>query len=174
MRLLHPRTLEICAMRDDIPKTVLSHAWSEVFKYIASGKKHPKMFLNSKTLLFYYLGFVYKFGTDKGCNFDKNKVPKSYKSDFNRGRRDVCDYSCCRFLNGLEIDFAFDDDYLFSDACSLYYKGINIFPDIFGDDWRKYVPVESRVEIIRQLLKVESGQSVKTKEVKQIIKSLCQ
>lgn len=47
----------------------------------------------------------------------------------------------------------FDDSYLFSDACSLYFKGINIFPDIFGDQWRKYVPVENYKEILRQINK---------------------
>lgn len=43
----------------------------------------------------------------------------------------------------------FDDNYLFSDAVSLYLKGVNIFPDIFGDQWRKYAPIISLKEIYR-------------------------
>jgi hypothetical protein len=48
MRLLHPTTLKIASERDDIPKTVISHVWSEIFKWLASKQKHPKMFIDDE------------------------------------------------------------------------------------------------------------------------------
>lgn len=143
MRLLHPTTLAIASRREDIPKTVISHAWSEVFKMYGSGQKHPKMFLGSDYLYGVYLRVVYEKGINSGCNLDVNKVAKLPDSVIN-GFEAISMGELLQFFN---------NDYLFSDACSLYFKGINIFPDIFGDDWRKYVPVESHKEIHRQVTK---------------------
>lgn len=147
MRLLHPTTLAIASRRDDIPKTVISHAWSEVFKMYGSGQSHPKMFLDSDYDYGLYLRLVYRFGIAKGCNLDIDKVaklPQGVNDGFNS-----MDSRAFMFLD----NFTNDTNYLFSDACSLYYKGINIFPDIFGGEWRKYVPVESHKEILRQVTK---------------------
>ena len=144
MRLLHPTTLKIASERNDIPKTVISHAWSEVFKFVASNKFHPKMFLPSN-LLGRYLAVVYHYGTIKGCNLNINKVLNIplLKYGFNTEIEDNLNH----------LDPFFDKDYLFSDACSLYFKGINIFPDIYKNEWRKYVPIESYKEILRQINK---------------------
>ena len=146
MRLLHPRTIEILASHTEFPKTHLAHAWSEVFKYLASGQKHPKMFLPSKRLLGQYLAHIY-VQTDFGelVNLDRSKVD-------NMGGVIVKgweEYFSSNLPN--EFEDYFDSNYLFSDACSLYYKGINIFPDIFGDEWEKYCPVISLKEINRQV-----------------------
>lgn len=144
MRLLHPKTLEIAAHRSDIPKTVTAHCWAEQYKFMASGQEHPKCFITNEYDLGVYIRYVYEMSLVKGCNFDKDKV-QNYSNDFISG-----------FESGDSIESVsnyFDDNYLFSDACSLYFKGINIFPDIFGDEWRKYVPVESYKEILRQITK---------------------
>jgi hypothetical protein len=45
--------------------------------------------------------------------------------------------------------FKFDDNYLFSDCTSLYFKGINIFQYVYGDDWRRLLPIENLDEIRR-------------------------
>lgn len=154
MRLLHPRTLEIAANRYDIPKTVISHVWSEIFKWKANGKPHPKMFIESDFDLGVYMFWVYSCSITKNCNLDSSKIKKlsaAIQSGWEASR-------LCKFVyitrNANEfINLKKNKDYLFSDACSLYYKGINIFPDIFGDEWRKYVPVESHKEILRQVTK---------------------
>lgn len=140
MRLLHPKTINILANHPEFPKTHLAHAWSEVFKFLAQNKTHPKMFLKHHYYYGAYLKHVYKHATKIGCRLDKEKILNLSSA--------VVD----GFVNGKVSDYNyyFDPNYLFSDACSLYYKGINIFPDIFGDEWRKYVPVESHKEIIRQ------------------------
>jgi hypothetical protein len=140
MRLLHPRTLEILASHPEFPKTHIAHCWSEIFKCKGSGKSHPKMFLYDDLILGAYLRFVYDNGIKAGCNLDITKV-KSLGRLVERGFTS----------DNYSFDGFFDSNYLFSDACSLYYKGINIFPDIFGDEWRKYVPVESLTEIKRQV-----------------------
>ena len=57
---------------------------------------------------------------------------------------------------------AFDDDYLFSDAVSLYLKGVNIFPKIFGDKWEKYCPIISLNEIKRVVTKTIDKRSTKS------------
>lgn len=151
MRLLHPTTLKIAAERSDIPKTVISHVWAEVFKFVKSGQKHPKMFIKDERDLGIYLSIVYRLGIDKGCNLDISKVKtltKSIKHGFDSGM--------CSWLKdsiSMTAGLYFDSNYLFSDACSLYFKGINIFPDIFGDEWRKYIPIESHKEILRQVTK---------------------
>jgi hypothetical protein len=49
MRLLHPTTLKIASERDDIPKTVISHVWSEIFKmYINQINKYEHIRKNNK------------------------------------------------------------------------------------------------------------------------------
>lgn len=149
MRLLHPKTLEIAANRKDIPKTVISHAWSEVFKFVKSGQKHPKMFIEDEYHLGLYLKVVYYYGKLKGCNFDKEKI-KGLPGEIQIG------FNCSidpEWATHILLRNYFNASYLFSDSCSLYFKGINIFPDICGDEWRKYVPVESHKEILRQITK---------------------
>lgn len=141
MRILHPTTLKIIASRKDISKAHISHVWSEIFKWKASGKSHPKMFIDNDYDLGCYMAIVSVNGWFKKCNLDASKI-KKLNSTIQAGWYEMwCADRIAKY---------FDDNYLFSDACSLYYKGINIFPDIFGDDWRKYVPVESLKEIIRQ------------------------
>ena len=151
MRLLHPKTLEVAANRDDIPKTVISHVWSEVFKWIASGKEHPKMFLKDSYDIGMYMRHVYTMGVRKGCNLNVGLLSKKGYLNIKDGWDDR------RYDVAMEVfDLYFDDNYLFSDAVSLYFKGHNIFPDIFGNEWRKYVPVESIKEIKRQVDKTLS------------------
>jgi hypothetical protein len=148
MRLLHPTTITILASHPEFPKTHLAHAWSEVFKFLAQDKSHPKMFLPSHEHYGNYLSFIYQETRDKGYNLDKEKINK-LSSEVKKGWE--------WYQEDLNIfESHFDDDYLFSDACSLYYKGINIFPDIYDDNWRKYVPVESLKEIQRQVTKTLS------------------
>lgn len=149
MRLLHPRTIQILASHPEFPKTHLAHAWSEVFKYLASGQKHPKMFIDREYYIGLYLMVIYRSAKDL-CNLNVdliNNLPKNVIEGFKSPY-------ATRNLNKL-LGY-FNDNYLFSDACSLYFKGTNIFPDIFGDDWRKYVPVESLKEIKRQVDKTLS------------------
>jgi len=145
MRLLHPRTIEILASHPEFPKTNLAHAWSEVFKYLASGHKHPKMFIKDEYSLGIYLSKVYHFGMKSGCKFDSNLVLKHKKLNDGFNALSFKDIKIIKMVS------LFDDNYLFSDACYLYYKGINIFPDIFGDEWEKYCPVISLKEIKRQV-----------------------
>ena len=158
MRLLHPRTLEIAAERDDIPKTVISHVWAEIYKWHASGQKHPKVFITDIYDIGCYMRHVYKCGIKKRCNLDKNKI-KNLGDRASRG-----------FTNKSKFyEVYFDDNYLFSDATSLYLKGINIFPDIFGDQWKKYAPIISLKEIQRVVGKTierkKNGRSKKTRNV---------
>ena len=144
MRQLHPKTIWIASWRDDIPKTVISHCWAEVFKHVKTQQKHPKCFIDDEHYLGVYLRYVYDMGIKKGCNLDRDKVktlPARIQTGF-----ETTDIP----FDSMMAEY-FDDIYLFSDACSLYFKGINIFPDIYGDKWRKYIPVESRMEIKRQI-----------------------
>jgi hypothetical protein len=138
MRLLHPRTLEIIVSRDDIPKAHISRVWSELFKWLASGQSHPKMFIDDRVHLGGYMRYVYDCGCAKGCNLDNLKMHK-----FGKKAVDAFMLSISAFNK------YFDDNYLFSDAVSLYFKGVNIFPDIFGDEWRRYVPIQNLKEILR-------------------------
>lgn len=147
MRLLHPTTIKILANHPEFPKTHLAHAWSEVFKFLAQSKSHPKMFITNKKHLGQYLVYLYNHATKAGCKLDKNKVFNLGENVVNGFMDYYVDDTTDYFMN------EFDDNYLFSDACSLYFKGTNIFPDIFGDQWRKYVPVESLTEINRQINK---------------------
>lgn len=81
--------------------------------------------------------------------------------------------SCIKRGGNLKIfENFFNDDYLLSDACSLYYKGINIFPDIYGDQWRKYIPVENHKEILRQVLKTITGKNYNQKQINNILNSI--
>lgn len=156
MRQLHPRTIQILAEKGY--KAPIAHCWSEQFKAIASGKKHPKVFIDDEHALGKYLFYVYIIGTAIGCKFNATNIrslPISISESF-FGSYEVVGYKI-KIDNSLE-DY-FDDNYLFSDAVSLYFKGINIFPDIFGDNWRKYVPVESLKEINRQVTKTLKGQN---------------
>lgn len=152
MRLLHPKILEIVANRPDLPKTIISHAWSEVFKFKGSGQKHPKMFIDDDYDLGVYLGIVYWCGEKHGCKLDKNKI-FSLNNEIQKGFTEL---NILTLIEHFDSDKYFNDNYLFSDLCSLYYKGYNLFPNVFGDDWRKYVPVESLKEIKRQVDKTIS------------------
>lgn len=143
MRIYHPKTLQILASRKDIPKRYSCSVWSECFKWKASGKPHPKQFIDDDEALGSYLALVFKLATLKGCDLDDNKIRKlgssvlcGWNADFAYGREEYWRY--------------FDDNYLFSDACSLYFKGINIFEDLFPESPAKYIPVISHKEIIRQ------------------------
>ena len=151
MRLLHPETLQIVAeeLNDDdfknatvTRKTVISHAWAEVFKYLSTRQTHPKMFL-SDGHLGYYMKLVYLYGTNIGCNFDESKLVKFDDVWYN-----YLKYDCLATLEH-SLEDEFDSCYLFSDAVSLYFKGLNIVPYIFGEDWRRYVPIENLKEIYR-------------------------
>jgi hypothetical protein len=127
-------------------KAVLSHAWSEVIKYVATKRNHDKMFIDDEIDLGQYLGYLKSFGDMVGCNmnvevllkYDKLYIGFTYFDD-----------RTCNYLTKLY----FDDNYLFSDACSLYFKGVNIFPHIFGEQWKKYVPILNLSEIKRQVSK---------------------
>lgn len=153
MRLLSPRTIKILASHPEFPKTHLAHAWSEVFKFLASGQKHPKVFITDHFDLGVYLGYIWGFcaGPNGSVKLDEIKIKDNLPEDVWSGYL-IINYNGFK-KNQAEklLDKYFDSNYLFSDACSLYYKGINIFKDIFGDEWRKYVPVESLKEIKRQV-----------------------
>lgn len=144
MRLLHPRTLEIIAKADNkifknatvSKKQIISHAWSEVLKYLAQDKSHPKMFFNNEDEYHIYLHYIYALNKIKnvGCNLDFEKINTKY----------IGVYDNTHIINKF-----FNNEYLFSDAVSLYFKGVNIFPKIYGDEWRRYVPIENLEEIFR-------------------------
>lgn len=147
MRLLHPETLRIVATvcKDSdfenatvSRKQIISHAWSEVLKYKATNQTHPKMFIHDSLTLGAYMHIVYKYGRVLGCKLDFHKLKEHglmYDGFCNVGTPDV--RRC------------FDSNYLFSDAVSLYLKGVNIFPYIYGDEWQKYCPIISLKEVKR-------------------------
>lgn len=153
MRLLHPETLAILAEGDvdfskatSSQKQTISHAWSEVIKFKATNQKHPKMFIDNDYFLGVYMNVVKLYGDLLGCKFNPElleKYPQLHEKLMNSTSEDV------RALT----EKYFDDNYLFSDTVSLYFKGVNIFPNIFGHQWRKYIPVESYDEILRQINK---------------------
>lgn len=146
MRLYHPKTLRILAQRKDISKRFSVTAWSEIFKWVASGKPHPKMFIDNLYDLGAYLRLVYNLAQAKDCNLDITKI-KSLGSEIEDGFNETV-------YPFWEVEkHYFDNNYFFSDLCSLYYKGVNLFPDAFKKNWRKYVPVESHKEIHRQITK---------------------
>ena len=84
MRLYHPKTLEILANRPDISKRYSSSVWNEIFKWKASGQKHPKMFIDNDEYLGIYLRSVYENGIKKGCNLDINLI-KKLSSELQKG-----------------------------------------------------------------------------------------
>lgn len=156
MRLLHPVTIRTIAHMDASEfknatvsqRQILSHAWSEVFKFIGQDKPHPKVFISDQTTLGTYLRRVYDYGLIVGCKMNKdllNKDIEMHNGFYNQ---------CWQYTDQLMSNF--DDNYLFSDAVSLYFKGVNIFPSLYGDKWRKLVPVESLQEIQRQITKTLS------------------
>jgi hypothetical protein len=152
VRLLHPTTIKILASHPEFPKTHLANCWSEIFKWKASGQQHPKQFLYNDKNLGRYMAFLARHAISAGCKLDVTKIKNlgpSVSSAFITGNI---------IFNWDEQEFNnhFDSDYLFSDACSLYYKNINIFPDIFGYEWEKYCPVISHKEILRQVTKTLS------------------
>jgi hypothetical protein len=156
MRLLHFKTINIICNKPDedfknatvSKKQIISHAWSEVFKGFATMKEgeinHPKMFMTSRDDYANYLYYIYDRGIEIGCKLDYSKL-KQLSRD-------------CKRTDSWMLHF--DDLYLFSDACSLYYKGVNIFPEIYGDRWRTLVPVESLKEIKRQVDKTTDKRTV--------------
>lgn len=147
MRLLHPTTIKILSSHPELPKTHLAHAWAEVFKWKASGQKHPKMFIDCEEDLGNYLAYIYEMVDGKGYNLDSNKINK-LSNNIKRGWDLYFLWNKKRMFKPY-----FDSNYLFSDACSLYFKGVNIFKDIFGDQWTKYCPVINLKEINRQISK---------------------
>lgn len=149
MRLLSPETLKIittvCKDSDFqnatvSRKQVLSHAYVEVLKFKATNLKHPKMWIKDDRDLGVYLRLVYDYGCSIGCNFNVENLIKydELYIGFSYGQ------DCLDKLVG-----HFDRDYLFSDAMSLYLKGVNIFPYIFGEDANKYIPIINLKEVKR-------------------------
>jgi hypothetical protein len=161
MRLYHPKTLEIFSQRQDIPKRYITSVWSEIFKWKASKKEHPKMFIDNDYDLGSYMAIIRYYGYQRGCKLDTKKVERisdDVEGGFSQYSHIHCSLPRDKKRDLEEVTFGieqkyFDDNYLFSDACSLYYKGINIFPNLFGDEWRKYCPVISHKEIKRQVNK---------------------
>ena len=152
MRLLSPLTLEIVSNMNDAEfknatisrKTVISHAWSECLKFLATKQIHPKMYLDGEELG-QYMAVVKYYGDVVGCNLNAGHLMKydEVYYGFAYASSDIERYI-------LQVSKQhFDDIYLFSDAISLYFKGLNIMPHIYGDDWRRYVPIENLKEIHR-------------------------
>ena len=131
MRLLSPETLRIvstlCKDSDFDNATVsrkqiVSHAFTEQLKFLASGKSHPKCFITNHEHLGKYLHLVKHYGDIVGCNLNIENLMK-----YDLVYIGFCDvYSVDDAL--CYVDEYFDRDYLFSDAVSLYFKGVNIFP----------------------------------------------
>ena len=157
MRLLHPYTIKIIATKctdDDFTnatvsrKSTIAHAWCEVLKFKGSGKSHPKMFIHDDYTLGCYMSYVKKYGDDVGCNLNVEHLLKY-------------DEIYIGFCGGIwrEFEHLFDEEYLFSDAVSLYLKGLNIFPYIYGNNWQKYCPIISLKEVKRIVDKTLKGDS---------------
>lgn len=158
MRLLHPTTIKTITVSVKLSefnnatiskRSVLSHAWSEVLKYMATKQNHPKMFIDEEHTLGYYMRLLYDMGTSVGCNMNATHLTKY----------DDLYYGFCTFHHTddlPELMSYFDDNYLFSDCVSLYFKGFNLFKHVYGYEWRKLVPVESLKEIKRQVDKTLS------------------
>ena len=108
------------------------------------------MFIQNDYDLGIYLSVVYEFATKKGCKFNLDKI-KNLNKNIRDGFYDHF-YATPSVKTRKErrLNKYFDDNYLFSDATSLYFKGINIFPYLFPKDHRKYIPVENHKEIVRQ------------------------
>lgn len=147
MRLLHPETIRIIACESvdfsnatSSKKQIISHAWCEVIKFKSQKYTHPKMFIEDDFDLGCYMAYIDRTNKYVGCNLNVGNLEK-----FEELFMGFTSFSISR------INKYFNDNYLFSDAVSLYFKGVNIFPFIFGDEWRKYVPVENIGEIKRQV-----------------------
>lgn len=149
MRLLHPITLSIVATNPNIDftnsqnsrKQTLSHAWSEVHKFLATNQQHPKMFISDNATLGAYMRYIYELATLVGCNFNPDLL-KKYPDVWQGYQQD-------NPLAKLSTVNEFDELYLMSDCQSLYLKGLNIMPFIYGGDWRRIVPIENLSEIRR-------------------------
>ena len=145
MRLLHPRTLQIIATETTgldfldatvSKKQIYAHSWSECLKFLATRQDHPKMFIDDESLGC-YMKYIYNLNAEYvHCNLDSSHIDK---------------YPVVKmgFDNPFSIDEHFDDTYLFSDVVSLYFKGVNIAKYVYGDMWRRYIPIESLKEIHR-------------------------
>jgi hypothetical protein len=140
-------------------KQIISHAWSECHKFLAQEKTHPKMFIEDLRDFGMYMQLIYKAGEKTGCKLDKSLIDTLDKEIID-GFNSQDFESLIRNL----LDSYFDWDYLISDANSLYYKGLNIFPYVYDEesqDWKKYVPVENLKEIQRQIEKTLKKRSKK-------------
>ena len=156
MRLLHQTTIEIVANQckdEDFTKAtvsrkqVISHCWCEILKFKATNQPHPKMFIDDDEILGNYLSYV-KHQADKiGCNLNVENLMKY----------DLLYIGFCNGFHPIVNDY-FGREYLFSDAVSLYLKGLNIFPYVYGEEWRKYVPIENLKEVKRIVDKTLSGE----------------
>jgi len=160
MRLLDPRTIRVVSreMKDEdfdtstvSRKQVVSHAWSEIMKYLATKQTHPKMFLGDVELGV-YARVVYTYGISIGCNLNETLLIKY--DDVWFGYVMFSDLpSCEKFLALHFEEYEGGADYLISDIVSLYLKGLNLYPYVYKENWRKYVPIESLKEIQRVVTK---------------------
>lgn len=157
MRLIHPQILEIVATQctDEDFKTstssrrqIISHASSEVSKYLATRTPHPKMFLPSDRMYGFYLALVKHYADMVGNTLEIVNFIQydDFYIGFVDGSNDL------EWTEDKLVQW-FDGAYMFSDAVSLYYKGLNVFPYIYGEEWQKYCPVISLKEIQRQVNK---------------------
>lgn len=119
-------------------KTVISHAYCEVLKYLATRQPHPEMFLGSDYNYGQYLKFVSDIAEQVGCRFNYDNIQKY---------PEVWDGFCDK-LDRDKLFGYFDELYLFSDCLSLHMKGLDVGYVLF-DNWRKLVPIESLKEIQR-------------------------
>ena len=151
MRLLHPQTLFTLATSQELDfskstvsrKQALSHAWSEVLKYLATRQTHPKMWLNDRKLGI-YSKLVYLYGLEAGCNFNKEYLEK-YEEVYKA-------FSLDMIMSTIKVNLEseFDELYLMSDCVSFHLKGLNLGEAVFGrEKWRRVVPIESLQEIVR-------------------------
>lgn len=154
MRLLHPETLRIVSLvciDEDFDKatvsrkTVISNSWTETLKFLRTRQKHPKMFLGTDFNYGVYLRISKTYGNIVGCDLKEIHLEK-YSNVLNgynthNNLKKACEY--------FSLDTYFDNNYLFSDCVSLYLKGLNIFPYVYGNDARRLIPIESLDEIVR-------------------------
>lgn len=152
MRLLHPTTLRIVATElEDSEfdkatvsrKQIISHAWSECLKWLATGHSHPKMFIDDMEDFGKYMKLVKYYGNIVGCNLNEQHVVKYDDVWFG-----YLQWDSWQFLED-SLEQYFDFSYSVSDAMSLYLKGANLYPYLYGEEWRKYVPIENLNEIYR-------------------------
>lgn len=151
MRLLHPRTLEIVSVRPDITKKIISNVFNDIFKWKEDGIDHPKMFITDDAMLGRYLSLVYFYSVVRGCYLTISRVDTLSQETIDCFNAALTNTTLTWYLK--QLSQYFDDNYLFSDACYLYFRGINIFPEIFGNSWEKYVPIVSLNKIGRYVNK---------------------